>query len=608
MSYIPDPRNQTEPVESRKVVSAAAEFRALKGYVRGLEVSKELHVVVIGDSMSAQQSLFGQAWPTILRDLMQTAGQPVKITSLAMSGHTFYRANTVACFNGKTQVQRAIDLQPDVVIVALGINDVVINVDERTVAEVIEDANNVVSALRSGIPNVVLIWVQEKHWDTVNKTDGTDLYNAHIPPGLWNLDDLYDTSNGEAAFGTELVGVYSELKRLNAIPPALQTKYTAYAADFLPEVAGFNEIWEPDVFGIMLLGGCGPDGLHLNNAGQRLLAAEMMRCARDSVFFTILSEQGFADWESVDVLKNALFAAADGNTGIGSSYGTARMPIPTGILAVLQSTYKELKFPNWYMPTGMYAEPYPADGGIATLIPTIQFGNKLVNCPIETPLEVLVARSSGATAVTEVGYADPAGNFSNFIPGHYTLDPEMISIAFRCGNQAVVLEPMPLPPAEYFTTLHPGSIMELYGITSVGFSSAPTDTVYPLPLESQSLKHSSVAGVTIAGISSGGQLAMYRQGELQLRITGSVYTLSLGVNCAFQLRVEDVTNGVTYTGPIVVNKASEPVLATAPIDVTLRNCAWAQLKLYYYGTPQLWLNAGTTGKASLIQVVSERIA
>jgi len=33
-----------------------------------------------------------------------------------------------------------------------------------------------------------------------------------------------------------------------------------------------------------------------------------------------------------------------------------------------------------------------------------------------------------------------------------------------------------------------------------------------------------------------------------------------------------------------------------------------QLKLYYYGVPQLWLTAGMEGTASLIQVVSERIA
>ena len=606
MSYIPDPNNVTEPTAARKVASAAAEFRSIKALVKGLDLSKEKHVVVIGDSMSAQQSLFGQAWPTVFRDLVAAAGQQVKVTNLAISGHTFYRANTVASFGTKTAVERAIELQPDVVIVALGINDVVINVDSRSVAECIADAALLVSELRAGIPNVGLIWVRELHWDTVNKTDATDLYNAHIPPALWNLTDLYDTSNGEAAFGSELIGVYSTLKLLNAIPPALQTKYTAYAADFIPAVAGFNEQWDPDVFGIMLLGGCGPDGLHLNNAGQRLLAAEMLREARNSLFFQGLSGQGFPDWESVDVLKNTLLARADGNTGIGFAYATTNEAIPTGVLAVLQQTYKELKFPYWYMPTGMYAEPYPADGGVDTLIPTIQYGNKFVNCPIQTPLEVLVARLSGATA-TAVGYADPAGNFSNFIPGHYTLDPEMISIAFRCGNQAVVLETN-FPPAEYFTTLHPGSIMELRGITSGGFSSAPAGTEYPLPLESQTLKHSSVAGVTIAGISSGGQLVMYRQGELQLRITGSVYTLSLGVNCAFQLRVEDVTNGVTYTGPIVVNKAIEPVLATAPIDVTLRNCAEARLKLYYYGTPQLWLNAGTTGKASLIQVVSERIA
>lgn len=604
MSYIPDPNNQTEPVESRKVVSAAAEFRALKGYVKGREASKELHVVVIGDNMSAQQTLFGQAWPTILRDLMQTAGQPVKITSLAMSGHTFYRANTVACFNGKTQVQRAIDLQPDVVIVALGINDVVLNVDERTVAEVIEDANNVVSALRAGIPSAALIWVQEKYWDTVNRANPLALYNVHIPPGLWNLNG---DPSGEAAFGTELVGVYSQLKQFSPIPYLLNFKYIAYANAFLPEVAGFNEVWEPDVFGIMLLGGCGVDGLQLNKAGQRLLAVEMLRCAHDSIFFTNLSEQGSPVWDNVDVLKAALLVEAEDGMGIGTWYKARDEGIPLSVRVALQTTYKELKFPYWYMPTGMYAEPYPADGGIDTLIPTMQYGQKFVNCPIQTPLEVLQARASGAPAVTTVGYADPAGNFSRFIPGQFILDPATTSIAFRCGNQAVVLETS-FPPAGLFTTLHPGSIMELYCTTITGFSSAPAGYVYPLPLESQSLKHSSVAGVTIAGISSGGQLAMYRQGELQLRITGMVSTTSLGSNCAFQLRVEDVTNGVTYAGPFIVNKSDDAVIASAPIDVTLRDCGWAQLKLYYYGVPQLWLTAGTEGTDSLIQVVSERIA
>lgn len=604
MSYIPDPSNQTEPVESRKVVSAAAEFRALKGYVRGLEVSKELHVVVIGDSMSAQQSLFGQAWPTILRDLMQTAGQPVKITSLAMSGHTFYRANTVACFNGKTQVQRAIELQPDVVIVALGHNDVVINVDERTVAEVIEDANNVVSSLRAGIPSAALIWVQEKYWDTVNRANPLALYNVHIPPGLWNLNG---DPSGEAAFDTELVGVYSRLKQFSPIPYLLGFKYIAYANAFLPEVAGFNEIWEPDVFGIMLLGGCGVDGLQLNKAGQRLLAVEMLRCARDSIFFTNLSEEWSPVWDNVDVLKAALLVEAEDGMGIGTWYKARDEGIPLSVRVALQTTYKELKFPYWYMPTGMYAEPYPVDGGVDTLIPTMQFGSKFVNCPIQTPVEVLSARSSGAPAVTEVGYADHAGNFSSFIPGQFVLDPATTGIAYRCGNQAVVLETTFAPP-DLFTTLHPGSIMELYGITGAGFSSAPAGTEYPLALESQQLKHSSVAGVTIAGISSGGQLAMYRQDELQLRITGKVSTASLGSNCAFQVRVEDVTNGVTYAGPFIVNKSDDAVIASAPIDVTLRNCAEARLKLYYYGTPQLWLTAGAEGTASLIQVVSERIA
>ena len=473
MSYIPNPNDQTEPVESRKVVSAAAEFRALKGYVKGLEASKELHVVVIGDNMSAQRSMFGQAWPTILRDLMQTAGQPVKITSLAMSGHTFYRANTDACFNGKTQVQRAIELQPDVVIVALGINDVIIGIDGRTIPEVIEDANNVVSSLRAGIPGVGLIWVQEKYWDTVNRANPLALYNVHIPPGLWNLTG---DPSGEAAFGTELVGVYSQLKQFSPIPYLHTFRYIAYANAFLPEVAGFNEIWEPDVFGIMLLGGCEVDGLQLNKAGQRLLAVEMLRCARDSIFFTNLSEQWSPVWDNVGVLKAALFVEAEDGMGIGTWYKARDEGIPLSVRVALQTTYKELKFPYWYMPTGMYAEPYPVDGGVDTLIPTMQFGSKFVNCPIQTPIEVLSARSSGAPAVTEVGYADPTGNFSSFEPGQFVLDPATTGIAYRCGNQAIVLDTS-FPPAELFTTLHPGSIMELYGITSAGVAASSQSTL-----------------------------------------------------------------------------------------------------------------------------------
>ena len=60
----------------------------------------------------------------------------------AVGGWTRNKANTIATFDGKTAIRRAVIEAPDVIIVALGANDAVLNVEEAAPAQTQTDASS----------------------------------------------------------------------------------------------------------------------------------------------------------------------------------------------------------------------------------------------------------------------------------------------------------------------------------------------------------------------------------------------------------------------------------------------------------------------------------
>src|SRR5208283_4929068 len=99
---------------------------------------------VIQGSTAAQDSLLPEAWPNILEYEMNGHGAPVKVYDCGIDGLSFYRAmNNIGSsymFGNNTAVQQCISYNPQIVIVSLGDNDTIPNVDGRTLSQIESDA------------------------------------------------------------------------------------------------------------------------------------------------------------------------------------------------------------------------------------------------------------------------------------------------------------------------------------------------------------------------------------------------------------------------------------------------------------------------------------
>ena len=142
-------------------------------------------VVVIGDSSAAQHPLQSDCWPKLLADRMRQLGAPIDLINLSVGGWTWNKANTLAVYNGKTMVQQAIAEVPDVLLIALGANDLALRVEGRTLAQCQADCGAALNALRAALPSAVIVIVSEYLYDaTCFSTPGTTLLNKGTLPGL----------------------------------------------------------------------------------------------------------------------------------------------------------------------------------------------------------------------------------------------------------------------------------------------------------------------------------------------------------------------------------------------------------------------------------------
>lgn len=147
----------------------------------GDSVVRNYRIVVIGDSLSAQQGILAPAWPTLLENALKASGAPIEVVNLAVNGATYYIANTVTKFSTRTQVTQAISLKPDMVIVALGFNDTVMGVGGRTLVQAKADALTLMTDLKTALPQVKVVYASQLPYDSVNATPATAL-NKHILP------------------------------------------------------------------------------------------------------------------------------------------------------------------------------------------------------------------------------------------------------------------------------------------------------------------------------------------------------------------------------------------------------------------------------------------
>lgn len=255
---------------------AQSSANAAAAALLALENAAPLKVAVLGDSLSSQHDATGDAWPFVMERNLRMQGADVEVENFAVSGWSFYRAANWVSHSSKTALQACIDSKPDVVILALGYNDLVNQVDSRTLAQVTADATAVVSALTAGIAGVRILVLQEMPWDDTHfptPTSASPMKNAHIIPAHWLLGSsdvftgLRTQDKEDVALTTGVAGAFANLYTLNQSLAAL-SGVTAAAPMRLYRVAR--------------LGGYGQDGMHPNEAGCKLMAGYATKAMRST--------------------------------------------------------------------------------------------------------------------------------------------------------------------------------------------------------------------------------------------------------------------------------------------------------------------------------------
>ncbi len=269
-------------------------------------------VVVIGDSMAAQQGLLADSWPERWAVLMRNAGVPIDMANLAVGGWTFNKANTISTSHGgKTVVQRAIDLKPDVVFVCLGANDAVLNVEGRTLAQTQSDANSFFSTLRAGLPAAVVIACNEYLHDSTNfPTPGTTLKNKGVIPYLM-----------DKPISGILTGCYSAEILETTVNSTQRTQFANWVSlmGTVNSHAAVNgnltlNLWRASRVGLL-----GTDGVHATAAGQQFLAGYAFTAAQTmpvlKAAWPYINVNTLAAWSNPDsVFGDLLQASGDGWT------------------------------------------------------------------------------------------------------------------------------------------------------------------------------------------------------------------------------------------------------------------------------------------------------
>lgn len=415
---------------------SSADKTKLDGLSTGSATPK-LRVVVIGDSMSAQQNALGQAWPGLLEDSIRANGVGVEVHNLSINGMSFGNVNSEVSFNGTATMQaRAISLNPDIVIVALGANDAVTGTrttatQAATVTAMTNAATSLFSALRSALPSAVILYASQTTWDRTHKPNpnSTGLLSREAP-GLYQQR----TTSGLAA------GMVSPQMMTLSLTANENSRFAGfYLADNAIRALGtINGVLEVDMWRINRLGCLGADNTHANAAGHRLANAAIYGGLRANAAamskLVSLGHQLVPSWNDLNQVFNTYMVDSGGawvernNLSVGELH-LSRHIVDAGSIRPV----------TWF---------YPSGGQVTTnalnLVENAVFtatGTGLV------PRALVYVSKDGATWTASEGYTDAFGNVSLSF-SHQSISynvPVTYTFYLRAGEE--VFGPFPLAVA-----------------------------------------------------------------------------------------------------------------------------------------------------------------
>lgn len=280
----------------------AVSINQAKNGVGGRDLVK---IGVLIDSMSVQNAAWEPAWASYFERTLNQNGLNVEVRCFGRNADTFYRANTVAAFGGKTSVQALVAYSPSVVIVMLGVNDAVNPSDSRTLAQIKSDADTTFSALRSGLPTSKIYYCKQQPYDNANFT-GATLKNKGAPPNLMALKSS----------GT-LANTYCESILSDNLSSTYRTQFDNYD-QFITYIAANSNIdgvCAARAWKICRLGVLSPDGYHFAHAGDALKACAVLSTLKaiNAPFLSAIADQLITQWNDIDTILNSfLLASGDG--------------------------------------------------------------------------------------------------------------------------------------------------------------------------------------------------------------------------------------------------------------------------------------------------------
>lgn len=397
----------------------------------------KLRIVVIGDSMSAQQNALGQAWPGLLEDSIRANGVDVEVHNLAINGMSFGNVNSEVSFNGKATMQaRAISLNPDIVLVALGANDAVTGTrttatQAATVTAMTNAATSLFSALRSALPSAVILYASQTTWDRTHKPNpnSTGLLSREAP-GLYQQR----TTSGLAA------GMVSPQMMTLSLTADENSRFAGfYLADNAIRALGTHDgVIEVDMWRINRLGCLGADNAHANATGHRLTNAAIYGGLRANPAamskLVSLGHQLAPYWNDLTQVFNTYMVDSGGAW-------VERNNLPAGDLHLSRHIVDagSIRPVTWF---------YPSGGHVTTnalnLVENAVFtatGTGLV------PRALVYVSNNGATWTASECYTDAFGNVS-ISYSHKSLSysvPTSFTFYLRAGEE--VFGPFPLAVA-----------------------------------------------------------------------------------------------------------------------------------------------------------------
>lgn len=392
----------------------------------GGTTTRPLRIVVVGDSLTGTQPLLAPAWPEHLERLIRHAGLYVEVINLGINGWTFNRANTTQSFGTKTVRDKAIELNADIYLMALGLNDTIGAsgpVDGRSLAQVQADASAFVAALAAGVPTASIVYIRQTPFDHTHGTIGA-LLNRHVIP----------IHMAKPPYGI-MAGCYSSEMLADSIGSWFNMYYTNWVAlaNHIQGLAGVStgtvHLWRA-----VRLGATGYDSLHITAQGHQLLAGGVLKALRGISALNTklqgLSSQSFPPFDDLDgVFTMRLNSNGTSwvDTADVSSEHTMRQ----------SGAYPGLMPGRWY---------FPSKGGGTTSVTTVVSGQPFSWSLNNTPPGATVYSSLDGGAWQARGTTDAAGDFEDV--GNLIGAPGTYVFRYRVNNEvfgpiSVVLTPAP---------------------------------------------------------------------------------------------------------------------------------------------------------------------